>query len=214
MNWEHAILWYVTFLISVTVHEAAHALLALLGGDRTAYHTGQVSLNPIPHIRQEPLGMVLLPLVTIAWNGWPFGFAKTPYDPIWAFHHPRKAAAMAAGGPIANVILAAIAFAVLWFVGAADSGTEEAVRRIAGTFFFLNIVLALFNCIPLPPLDGAGVVKGLAKPLRAVYERIEHLPWMFLVTFVVANEVLKVVFWPVYELFNGLLPHPYNPFRG
>lgn len=210
MNWEDLILWYGTFLISVTVHEAAHATFALLGGDRTSYLTGQVSLNPLPHIRQEPIGMVVLPLLCLVLSGWCFGFAKTPYDPIWAYHHPRKAAAMAAAGPIANVLLGAIAFVVLWLVGRPDSGAGEAVRRIAGTFFFLNLLLAVFNCIPLPPLDGAGVVKGLVKPARALYERIESLPYIGVVTFVVANEVLKVAFWPLFGAVNDLLPLPWR----
>lgn len=210
MTWDEMVLWYVTFLVSVTVHEAAHATFALLGGDRTAYLTGQVSLNPVPHIRQEPIGMVVLPLLSLWVNGWCFGFARTPYDPIWAYHHPRKAAAMAAAGPIANLLLAAIAFAVLWFVGRPGSGTEEAVHRIAGTFFFLNVLLAVFNCIPLPPLDGAGVLKGLAKPVRAVYERIESLPYIGVVTFVVASEILRRVFWPLFSLVNNLLPVPWR----
>ena len=206
MNWENAILWYVTFVISVTVHEAAHAAVALLGGDRTAYHTGQVSLNPVPHIRQEPLGMVVLPLVSIYLNGWPFGFAKTPYDPIWAHHNPRKASLMAAAGPLSNVALAAIAFGVLWLVGRVESGSEEAVQRIAWSFLFLNVILALFNCIPLPPLDGAGVVKGLARPLRAFYERLEMLPWIVIVTFIVANWALPSIATPVLDFITDRLP--------
>ncbi len=213
MNWEHAILWYVTFLVSVTVHEAAHALFAFLGGDRTAYHTGQVSLNPLPHIRQEPVGMVALPLLSLYFNGgnWCFGFARTPFDPIWAYHHPRKAALMAAAGPIANVVVAAIAFAVLWFVGRPESGTTEAVRRIAGTFLVLNLILALFNCIPLPPLDGAGVLKGLGPAARKTFELLEGLPWIAVVTFVVASKVLPYIFWPVFNSVTGWLPYPYRP---
>lgn len=212
MNWESAILWYVAFVVSVTVHEAAHALFAMLDGDRTAYYTGQVSLNPVPHMRQEPVGMILLPIVCLLTsNGtWTFGFAKTPIDPLWAYRNPKKAALMSAAGPIANALLAVIAFAVLWFVGHPSSDSAEAIRRIAGTFLMLNIVLALFNCIPLPPLDGAGVVRGLVPGARALYERMEAMPYVFVVTFVVANKILHAMFWPVFTAVNGLLPFPYR----
>lgn len=212
MNWESAILWYVTFVISVTVHEAAHALFAMLGGDRTAYHTGQVSLNPIPHMRQEPIGMIALPILVLYMSGgaWCFGFAKTPINAMWAYQNPRKAALMSAAGPLANVLLAAIAFTVLWFIGRPGSETTETIRKIAGTFLMLNMILAVFNCIPLPPLDGAGVMKGLARPLHAFYERLESLPFVAIVTFVLANELLAVLFVPLFRVVNGLLPYPYR----
>ena len=73
-----AILFYVVFLFSTTLHEAAHAWVAKLGGDLTAYHGGQVSLDPMPHIRREPFGMVILPLLSAVTTGWPFGFASAP----------------------------------------------------------------------------------------------------------------------------------------
>src|SRR2546422_6505961 len=71
--------WYLVFLFSTTFHEAAHAWVAQLGGDLTAYEGGQVSLDPRPHIRREPWGMVVLPLISVLMFGWPFGFASTPY---------------------------------------------------------------------------------------------------------------------------------------
>jgi hypothetical protein len=67
--------WFVAFLLSTTVHEAAHALVALRGGDPTAYLGGQVSLSPVPHIRREPLGMVVVPLLMTVLNGWAVGWA-------------------------------------------------------------------------------------------------------------------------------------------
>jgi Zn-dependent protease len=201
VDWENAIIWFVVFLVSVTLHEASHALFALLGGDRTAYLGGQVTLNPLPHIQREPVGMLLVPLVSLLLsNGtWCFGFASTPIDRIWAYHHPRKASLMSAAGPLSNLLLAAIAFAVLWFVGRADSGTEEAVIRIAHTFLRLNLILFFFNLIPVPPLDGAGVVKGLARPLHNLYERLETVPYIGVVAFLVANWTLPHVYLPVYR---------------
>ena len=67
-----AIAFYAVFVFAVTIHEAAHALAALLGGDPTAYHGGQVSIDPIPHMKREPFGMVVLPILSVAISGWPF----------------------------------------------------------------------------------------------------------------------------------------------
>src|SRR3954454_17339271 len=99
-------LWFVAFLFSTTLHEAAHAWAALRGGDPTAYHGGQVSVSPIPHIRREPIGMVVVPLLTTLTQGWALGWASTPIDARWAERHPRRAALMSAAGPAANFLLA------------------------------------------------------------------------------------------------------------
>ena len=89
-QFAEGLIYYVAFLFSTTLHEAAHALAAKLGGDLTAYHGGQVTLDPRPHIRRAPVGMVLLPLVTVVVSGWPFGFASAPYDISWAKRYPRR----------------------------------------------------------------------------------------------------------------------------
>src|ERR1051325_10402185 len=102
-------LWFLAFLFSTTVHEAMHAMAALRGGDPTAYHGGQVSLSPIPHIRGEPIGMLIVPLLTALTQGWAIGWASTPYDPRWAAHYPKRAALMAAAGPAGNLLIAAVA---------------------------------------------------------------------------------------------------------
>ncbi len=101
------LIYYAVFLFSTTLHEAAHAWAALRGGDPTAYHGGQVTLDPLPHIRREPVGMVVLPILSVIVSGWPFGFASAPYDPNWALRHPKRAAWMALAGPAANLSLVA-----------------------------------------------------------------------------------------------------------
>ena len=95
-NLGTGLVWFVAFLLSTTVHEAMHAWVALRGGDPTAYHGGQVSLSPIPHIRREPLGMLVVPLLTSLTQGWAMGWASAPYDPNWAARHPRLLAAIRA----------------------------------------------------------------------------------------------------------------------
>jgi Zn-dependent protease len=163
--------WYVVFLLSTTCHEAAHALAAKLGGDLTAFHGGQVSLDPIPHIRREPFGMVLFPLLSYFLGGWMMGWASAPYDPDWAQRHPRRAAWMSLAGPGANLgltLLAALALhAGIWAgvftppQSANFTHLAEAVKPAAtgaatllSILFSLNLLLGVFNLLPLPPLDG------------------------------------------------------------
>jgi Zn-dependent protease len=180
-----AFLWYVAFLFSTTCHEAAHALAARLGGDPTAYHGGQVTLNPLPHIEREPWGMVVIPLISFFIFGWVIGWASAPYDPLWQRRYPRRAAWMALAGPAANLLIMLLAAAGVWLgvrlghlrhptvaqIGGAH-GVVEAVNpeqfgflaAFLGVFFILNLLLGTFNLLPLPPLDGhAGITLALSE---------------------------------------------------
>jgi Zn-dependent protease len=166
-------LWYIAFLFSTVCHEGAHALAGKLGGDPTAFEAGQVSLNPIPHIRREPFGLVLVPLLSYAWQGWMMGWASAPYDPRWQRSHPRRAGWMALAGPGANftlLVLAGIGMrAGLWsgvfrlpftvgftsLVEAADPERLGFLATLLSIFFALNLILMTFNLLPVPPLDGS-----------------------------------------------------------
>jgi len=159
------LMWYFAFLFSTVCHEAAHAWVALRGGDKTAYHGGQVSLDPLPHIQREPFGMILMPWLSFFLNGGQFmmGWASAPYDPYWARQYPKRAAWMSLAGPAANFTLAIIAGLAIRFgtstgtLQASDrllTNSGDAVLQLLGIMFFLNIVLGTFNLIPLPPLDG------------------------------------------------------------
>ncbi len=209
-----AVILFIVLLISNTVHEAAHALFAKLGGDLTAYKGGQVSLNPLPHIRREPFGMVLLPLITIVSSGGTMclGYASAPIDPVWAFHHPKRAALVSAAGPLSNLVLAAIAFSVLQYVGRPESSEGDAVRRIAGVFLMLNLLLAVLNLFPLPPLDGSGVLGGLVKPVRVLYDNLARLPMFPIAVLVLVMYVMPTVINPIWNVVNGWLDYrlPYH----
>lgn len=167
---------YVVFLLSTTCHEASHSLVAKLGGDSTASDHGQVSLNPIPHIRREPFGMVVMPLLGIMTKTGLIGWASAPYDPRWAREHPKRAAWMSLAGPSANFALCVLS-AILMRVGLAlkflqpgsysmanivepitPGGVSEGVAMVLSVFFSLNLLLGCFNLIPFPPLDGYGVL--------------------------------------------------------
>src|SRR6187397_3661276 len=113
MHVTTALIWFAVFLFSTTVHEAMHALAALRGGDPTAYHGGQVSLSPSPHIRREPIGMLVVPLLTALTQGWAIGWASTPYDTRWAVRYPKRAALMSAAGPAGNLAIAFVAFVLI-----------------------------------------------------------------------------------------------------
>ena len=89
--------WYLVFLFSTTAHEAAHTLAAKIGGDSTAADGGQLTLDPIPHMQREPLGMLLVPALSMMFSGFMVGWASAPYDPRWAYNYPRRAAWMALG---------------------------------------------------------------------------------------------------------------------
>ncbi len=170
------IVFYAVFLIATTLHEAAHAWVALRGGDPTAYHGGQVSLDPLAHIRREPFGMVVLPILSVILMGWPFGFASAPYSIQWARSHPKRAAWMALAGPGANLLLVAVALIAIRtgaaggvfappesvsfdsVVRATSAGLWASIGTLLSVLFSLNILLAVFNLLPFPPLDGSGVV--------------------------------------------------------
>ncbi len=211
-------LWFLAFLFSTTVHEAMHALAALKGGDPTAYHGGQVSLSPVPHIRREPIGMLVVPLLTALTQGWAIGWASTPYDPRWAAHYPKRAALMAAAGPAGNLGIAILALVLIkiglgagWFVPP-DRVTFEhlvagadASRTFAGEilsiFLTLNVLLCAFNLIPLPPLDGASVI-GLFVPESVAYRirELSHTPMFQMIGLLIAWRIFPVIVGPLFGL--------------
>ncbi|NDJ13119.1 MAG: site-2 protease family protein [Acidobacteriia bacterium] len=160
---------YVVFLLSTTCHEAAHALAAKMGGDMTAFEGGQVTLNPLPHIKREPFGMVLMPLLGIFTGSGLIGWASAPYDPLWSIRHPKRAGLMSLAGPAANFALAIAAGLALRIGmstgvlsrGNLDGSLAEGIAAVLGTFFTLNLLLGVFNLLPFPPLDGYGALSLL-----------------------------------------------------
>ncbi len=183
-------MWYVAFLLSLTCHEAAHALAAQWGGDSTAADAGQVTLNPMPHIRREPFGTVLVPALSLILSGWMIGWASAPYNPYWQQRYPRRAAWMALAGPGANFALAIIAgiaihigiaagylfppdgFGFTRIVDGAPGELSGAVASFLSILFSQNLLLGTFNLMPVPPLDGH-VAIGLLLPERMALQFID-----------------------------------------
>lgn len=216
--------WYVVFLGSTTVHEAAHALVAWKLGDDTAQRGGQVTLDPTPHVRREPVGMVVVPLLSYLVGGWMVGWASAPYDPEWARRYPRRAGAMAMAGPVANLGLMLLA-AVLIRVGVAaglfqvsgfggmDSvvvANREGLAHLAAVLlsctFSLNVLLCVFNLIPLPPLDGSsGPLLLLSESAAAKYWSLVRSRGVALLGLFLAWKVCNAVFPGLFHLALRLL---------
>jgi Zn-dependent protease len=191
--------WYLVFVFSTTCHEAAHALIARKGGDDTAYALGHVTLNPVPHIQREPFGMVIVPILSFLQLGWLMGWASVPYDPHWGARHPKRRALMSLAGPMTNFLLAGISLgailglAELEVFSLSPSGTRVglvwlppgyelnsalgAAGLALSAMLRLNLILGIYNLIPVPPLDGAAVVEGFQlKSVQNFYQAIRANP--------------------------------------
>jgi len=207
-------IYYVVFLFSTVCHEAAHALVARWGGDVTAYTGGQVSLDPIPHIRREPFGLVVVPILLLVATGGRslFGWGSAPFNPLWQIRYPRRAALMALAGPVANFTLACIAFFLIRFSVYSEiflgdtSGFGESLLTFLHTLFMLNVVLGVFNLLPLPPLDGWSVL-GLVLPEDLSLKMIElaRTPGASMVGILVAWQLFPRMAGPVLQFAQGLL---------
>ena len=154
-------IWIIPVLISVSMHEAAHAYVANFLGDSTAKKLGRVTLNPFKHI--DRFGTVILPLLLILMKSpFLFGWAKPVPVQFHRLNNPfRDMVLVAIAGPATNVLLAIIAASILSRMQNFDLIGNTWLDRTLVNFIFINIILAVFNMIPIPPLDGGRVAVGL-----------------------------------------------------
>jgi Zn-dependent protease len=220
-----ALTFFAVFLFSTTLHEAAHAWAALKGGDPTAYNGGQVSLDPWPHVRRHPFGMVILPLVSALATGWPMGFASAPYDPDWTLKYPRRAAWMALAGPGTNLVLATVAARALrvgvqagvfyapdkihfGIIAASElSPTWHAVARFLGVVFSMNLLLCFFNLLPFAPLDGSAAITLFMKPetTRRYQQFLWSTPMLTWIGLMISWQLMDFVFDPLFTAAVNLI---------
>lgn len=204
---------YVVLLFSLSVHESAHAWMAHKVGDDTALSLGRVSLNPIVHI--DPIGTLLFPLMQI-FTGIPFlGWAKpTPYNPAnFRRDVPMRRGHMlvAGAGPVSNLVLAGLFTAVFFVVvrlGLAEPGRHpHPLVMIVAIGIQMNIVLAIFNLVPIPPLDGSKVASyGLPGSIGERYDRVVEPYGFIILLLLMMSGVLSYIISPITEwVFRTLL---------
>ena len=178
----------IVFLFSLSVHEAAHAWTAERLGDPTARYLGRVTLNPIPHI--DVVGTLIFPAIAFFSGMLLFGWAKpVPWNPLHVRDRRKAGIWIAAAGPISNLLLLAVFLLVIKALqsyhagGGAIEGTAlEPVWRMCLLGAILNTALAVFNMVPIPPLDGSWILLHfLPRDLADAYERIR--PYGFLILF-------------------------------
>lgn len=200
--------WVLPILLAITLHEAAHAFAADRLGDDTARRQGRVSMNPINHV--DPIGTVLLPALQLVTTGriW-FGWAKPVPVAFWRLRNPRSGMMIvAAAGPAANIFLAFVA-ALLWHtLPYVPELAVEWLRDSLINMLRLNATLAVFNLLPIPPLDGGRIVAGLLPaPAATQFARLEPIGiplvlLLFLVVPMLSEPLgvnLNLGYWLIYE---------------
>jgi len=209
------------FLFAISVHESAHAWMANRCGDPTARMLGRVTLNPIKHI--DPLGTVLLPLLAIISHLPVIGWAKpTPVDPRNSKHPVRDDILTSVAGPVSNFIVAAGAVLLMLAIGFVSTDGRLVVRAISDGYIVdtgsvlmpltlllynlmvINVLLGVFNLIPLPPLDGSHVLRHLLPDdLRRAYDMAGTFG--FILLFLLGGRVIAAVTNPIIGVFRSIL---------
>ncbi|MDD5404204.1 MAG: site-2 protease family protein [Sulfuricella sp.] len=192
-------------IFAITLHEAAHGYAAKHFGDTTAYMLGRVSLNPLRHI--DPIGTVLVPLVTLALGGILFGWAKPVPVNFGHLRHPKQDMLwVAAAGPAANLFMA-LFWAGVMKVGLSmpESSLMLPMALMGKAGVTINSVLMVLNLLPLPPLDGGRIAVSLLPPRLAYsYARVEPYG-MFILIALLFSGVLNAILWPIVNGTMGLI---------
>ena len=199
------ILKVIILIFSVVIHEVSHGYAALALGDKTAQYAGRLTLNPIKHI--DSVGSILLPFVTALLGGPVFGWAKpVPYNPYNLKNQKWGPAIVGAAGPAANLSIAVVFGLLIRFSSVLPMYAPEFTANfisVIGAISILNLVLAIFNLVPIPPLDGSKVLFALLPyKWRSVEVALERYGYMLLLVFIFFFAQLLT---PIINLFFRLI---------
>jgi Zn-dependent protease len=202
---------FIVLLFSLTVHEMAHAWTADRLGDPTARILGRVTLNPIAHI--DPIGTILFPLIALVTGVPILGWAKpVPVNIRRLRNERRDYVLVAAAGPASNIVMAVMAAAVLTMLPVSplhlgEPNVTAPLARFLTLMVTINVLLAIFNMLPIPPLDGGNVLSGLLpRQMASVFDQIRPYGFLLLYAVILTDAFRYLVSRPSYYLIDLLLP--------
>jgi len=205
MQVSESLFFVVILIISIIIHEVAHGFAALYHGDQTAKYAGRLTLNPIPHI--DIFGSIILPLMlALSGTGLVIGWAKpVPYNPANFRNKKTGTLFVAAAGILANLLLALI-FGILIRILLAHAPHLTSVIKLSSAIVLVNIVLAIFNLVPIPPLDGSKILFSfMGYKAWRIYHKLEQQSFILVILFVIFGwQYLRPIIFHVFTLFTGL----------
>lgn len=195
------LLFFALLLMAMSIHEFSHGWIAYKLGDTTAKYQGRLTLNPLAHI--DPIGTILLPIFIFMMSRGQFIFGAAKPVPInyWALNNPKRDMIwIGLAGPLANIITAVIASLILRAIP-----NLTALSALIKNFAFINIILGVFNLVPIPPLDGSRIVMGiLPAEMSRGYANLERYGFVIIMIFF-ALGLLNLIVWPIVNLLTAIL---------
>ena len=205
MNLISLLVSFGLLMVAMTVHEFSHAIVAFKLGDTTAKYSGRLTLNPLAHI--DPIGTLLLPLLLfISTHGrFVFGYAKPVPINYWALKNPKRDMGLIGlSGPAANLVFAFL-LSLIWKALA----HQAALSYILEYLIVINVILGVFNLIPIPPLDGSRILSSLLTArLASRYNLLEPYGFIILILFITLG-LTDIIVWPLIRIVFNLLGVPF-----